>query len=40
MPHKTVEEVKVYSDKFFKNYKNIKNGDKYIERIVKGEQNC
>lgn len=38
LPNKSVEDVKIYSEKFQKNYKNIKNGDKYMEWITKGEQ--
>ncbi len=38
LPNKTIDEVKIYSEKFQKCYKQIKNGDKYMERISKGEQ--
>lgn len=35
---KTLEEIKLYSEAFWKNYKKIDKYDKYIERIEKGEQ--
>jgi len=37
MANKTMEEIKVYSKKFWSNFKLIKNGEKYVERIEKGE---
>ena len=37
-PNKTVEEVKEYSQEFWKKWHLIENGQKYVERIEKGEQ--
>lgn len=37
LPNKTIEEVKKYSDAFWKKYLKIENGQKYVERIEKGE---
>ena len=35
---KTLEEIKLYSEAFWVNYKKIDKYEKYIERIEKGEQ--
>ena len=35
--NKTPDEVKKYSDHFWKKYHLIENGQKYVERIEKGE---
>lgn len=34
---KSMDEIKRYSERFWKDYKIIKNHKKYIERIEKGE---
>lgn len=34
---KTIEEIETYCDYFFKNYEKLENGQKYIDRIEKGE---
>lgn len=35
--NKTPEDVKKYSDSFWKKWQSIENGQKYVERIEKGE---
>jgi SWI/SNF-related matrix-associated actin-dependent regulator of chromatin subfamily A member 5 len=35
---KTLDEIKLYSEAFWANYKKIDKFEKYIERIEKGEQ--
>ena len=37
MPNKTIADIQEYSKIFWNRYKLIKNGDKYVERIAKGE---
>lgn len=37
MPNKTPEDIKEYSKSFWNKYRLIKNGEKYVERITKGE---
>lgn len=37
MPNKTEKDIKEYSKMFWSHYKLIKNGEKYVERISKGE---
>lgn len=37
MPNKTADDIKEYSKIFWAKYKLIKNGEKYVERISKGE---
>ena len=34
---KSVEDIRVYANAFWKNYKKVKNWQKYLERIEKGE---
>ena len=34
---KTVEEIKTYSEVFWKNYEKVENWKKYLEKIEKGE---
>jgi hypothetical protein len=36
-PYKTIDEVRKYSEAFWKKWQKIENGLKYIERIEKGE---
>jgi hypothetical protein len=36
-PNKTFEDVKKYSDAFWSKWHKIENGQKYVERIEKGE---
>jgi SWI/SNF-related matrix-associated actin-dependent regulator of chromatin subfamily A member 5 len=38
LPSKTPEEVKKYSEVFWKKWEKIEGGQKYIDRIEKGEQ--
>jgi SWI/SNF-related matrix-associated actin-dependent regulator of chromatin subfamily A member 5 len=38
MPGKTVEQIEEYSKRFWKNYEKIENHKKYVDRIIKGEQ--
>jgi len=37
-PTKTAEDVREYSEAFWKRWQSIENGQKYVERIEKGEQ--
>ena len=37
LPHKTAEQIGVYSKVFWARYTEIENGSKLVERIVKGE---
>ena len=37
LPSKTAEEITEYSKAFWKNYKQIENWSKYLDRIQKGE---
>ena len=37
LPNKTIEEVKKYAEAFWNRYHKIENGQKYVERIEKGE---
>ena len=36
-PNKTLDDVKKYSETFWKKWQKIENGQKYVERIEKGE---
>lgn len=38
LPMKTADEIRDYSEAFWKHHKKIDNYFKYIERITKGEQ--
>ena len=35
--NKTLEDIREYSQEFWKNWEKIENGQKYVERIEKGE---